>query len=400
MSLLDKVLAYWPVLTGGVFFLALGLWLRLSAARAAERKPKSLEWVRNYRSSSFPFRNEIFGTPKLQWAALLVVLFFAALVSYGAILAPGMDSTHFLKTVFGTRYVILRILVYTLGAGAVFFLLETLSDSPWAAMPAALIFAASQIHGHAVSCFLAAGLFLLLLYLRQERMDFAGELPYLGACLLFAPMITLLPGMIWLAVCFVAAHWWKLFHYYRTGSCSGRNLIWAAVAAVVVWILVIVLAAALHWFLLMQFRLSGFLSGLKPSELRSGIAFILRESVLCFRIPRLGMAAELLLDAPLLGFGFWGLFSAWTLGVRRRNARGIFVLSVCAALGLFWLVTGRYQLTLPLAMAASCVLADAELGNKRWICIVMAATGVCWYLLLEIGAWSIPLTEGVRYRLR
>ena len=391
--------SYLFVLTGCFLFLGLGLWLRFAAARAAELKPKSLEWVRNYRSAGFPFRKEVFGAPRMQWSILLAVLAFAALASYCAMLNASKAASQSLTELYSTRYVVLRLLVHACGSAAVYLLLETLFDSRWAALPAVLLFAASPIRGNGGSCFLAAGLFLLLLYLRMERKDLLGEVPYYAACLLFAPMIAVTPGMLWLAVWFVAAHWFKLLHDYRTGSLSGRNLIQLVAVAVIVWLLTLFLASVLYWFVLKNFRLSALFSTLKPSNLFSVLSVMLSGSVRCIQTPTSGMFVALLLDAPLLGFGFWGCFSEWILGVRRRNARGAFVLVVGAALLLLWLMTGNYQLTLPLALAAGAVLADAELGEKRWICVVMAVTGICWYLVLQIGAWSIPLAAEVLNRL-
>ena len=392
--------SYLPVLAGCFLFLGLGLWLRFAAARAAELKPKSLEWVRNYRSAAFPFRKEVFGTPRMQWTILLAVLAFAALASWFAMLNASKAFSQSLTEAFSTRYVVLRLLVHAFGSAAVYLFLETLFDSAWAALPAVLLFAASPIRGNGASCFLAAALFLLLLYLRMERKDLLGEVPYFAACLLFAPMIAVMPGTLWLAVWFVTAHWYKLLHYYRTGSLSVRNLIEAVVVAAIVWLLTLFLATVLYWFVLMGFRFSALFSTLKPSKLFAVLSIMLSGSVNCFKTPTSSMFVALLMDAPLLGFGFWGGFSEWILGVRRRNARGAFVLIVCAALVLFWLTTGSYQLTLPLALAAGGILADAELGKKRWICVVVAATGICWYLFLQIGAWSIPLAADVLNRLK
>ena len=396
----NQLSSYLPVMAGCFLFLVLGLWLRVTAARAAELKPKSLEWVRNYRSAAFPFRKEAFGTPRMQWTILLAVLAFAALASWFAMLNASKAFSQSLTEAYSTRYIVPRLLVHAFGSAAVYLLLETLFDSAWAALPAALLFAASPIRGNGGSCFLAAALFLLLLYLRMERKDLLGEVPYFAACLLFAPMIAMMSGMIWLAVGFVAAHWFKLLHYYRTGSLSVRNLIGAVVVAAIVWLLTLFLATVLYWFVLMGFRFSALFSTLKPSKLFAVLSMILSGSVNCFKMPTTDMVVALLMDAPLLGFGFWGCFSEWILGVRRRNARGAFVLILCAALVLFWLITGSCQLTLPLALAAGGILADAELGKKRWICILMAATGICWYLFLQIGAWSIPLAADVLNRLK
>ena len=56
MQLIDKYLPYWPVISASLLFLVLGLWWRLSAARAMELAPKDPSWVKNYRAGGFPLR--------------------------------------------------------------------------------------------------------------------------------------------------------------------------------------------------------------------------------------------------------------------------------------------------------------------------------------------------------
>ena len=73
MTLTEKYLAYWPVLAGGVCFLALGLWLWLVGERAMERSPKPLSWVREYRRPGFPLGAQALKPGPLPRLALAAV---------------------------------------------------------------------------------------------------------------------------------------------------------------------------------------------------------------------------------------------------------------------------------------------------------------------------------------
>ena len=184
MQLFEKYLPYWPVIAASVLFLILGLWWRLSAARAMELTPKSPDWVKRYRDGGFPFRRERLGSPKLRGWALLLVMILAAVFAAGRLANTGMLFLKRPELFFHSRYGILLLLLCAVGGGSVHCLLNTLFDSAWVALPGALLFSASAARGHGEGCFLALSLLLLLLYLRAERPGFPAELLYLAALLL------------------------------------------------------------------------------------------------------------------------------------------------------------------------------------------------------------------------
>ncbi|MBQ2618863.1 MAG: hypothetical protein IJG08_05205 [Oscillospiraceae bacterium] len=398
--LLDKYLAYWPVFAGAILFLALGLWWRLTAARAMELSPKPLNWVHNYRSGGYPFRKEVLGRPKLRWWALLLVLVSACVLAAVRLANSGMIVNQTPEWFYSSRYGILYVLLLSIGAGSVYLILNILFDSPWAAQSGALLFAASPVRGHGDCCLLALALLLLLFYLRAEKPGFPAELLYLASCLALAPLLALRPALLWLLLCWPLLHWYKLNRQRREQRLSGGLLLGTLAASLAGWALTVLLTAALHRWLLMGFRTSALTSLFSAERLRyvlRGLALNCKRHL--FTTPTRGMLVELLLDAPLLGFGFWGCFSAWRLGKKRRDVRGVFSIAVLAVLFLVWLLTGRYLLTLGLTLTAACILRDANLGKKRWICVLMAAAGVCWYILIQIAAWYIPLTAGLCERL-
>lgn len=397
MQLLSRYSDYWIVFVGGALFLALGLWWRVTASRAFELVPKPLDWVRNYRSGTDFFHKEpVDDTPHRKapfYLTLLAALLFAAFHL--------LTASRLTLAEFGSRYAILFSLLRFIGTGAVYLLVHRFLGSAWVAMPAALLFAASPVRGSSDTCFLAGSLLLLLCYLQAKKPGFSAEWLYFASCLTFAFALSLRPALIWLVICFPLVHWYKLGNLLRRGQLTGRSLLWYLLAAAGIWILTGILSTLLFFFRIAGFQLSALTKLMRVSSLRSAFrlfASMIRNSF--FSVPTRGMVLELLLDAPLLGFGFWGCFSAWKLGKLRRNASGIAVLVVLVVLTAAWLLTGRYLLTLGLTLCTACMLREADLGKKRWICISVAVVGLCWYCFIQIAAWNLPLTEGLLERLR
>ena len=64
-----------------------------------------------------------------------------------------------------------------------------------------------------------------------------------------------------------------------------------------------------------------------------------------------------------------------------------------------WLVSGRYALTLGLVLTAACILRDADLAKKRVPVILLTLAGICWYIVIQVAAWYVPLIPGLVERL-
>lgn len=400
MQLIDKYLPYWPVIAASLLFLMLGLWWRLSAARAMELAPKSAKWVKNYRAGGFPFRRVLPQHPKLRFWSLLLVILFAGAYALGRLANTGMIYLNRPDVFFLSRYTVLMTALYAAGAGAVFLLLNVFFDSGWISLPGALLFAASAARGHAEGCFLAVGLLFLALYLRAEKPGFPAELLYLCAVLALAPMLALRPALVWLCLSFPPVHWYKLRFQRREHKLPGGTLLLALLAALLVWGLCFVLAAVLQRFQWFGFRLSAVLSLSKPARFLSVCkTFLIQLRTKLFTVPSPGMTIDLMVDAPLFGFGFWGICSAWRLAKQRRDARGVFALLALAALLAVWLLTKSYVLTLGLSLTTACVLRDADLGKKRPAVVILTLLGILWYVGIQIAAWYVPLTAGLLERL-
>ena len=401
MQLIDKYLPYWPILAASALFLILGLWWRLSAARAMELAPKSAGWVKNYRAGGFPLRRALPEHPKLRFWAFLLVLLLAAAFAAGRLANLGMIYLNRPTLFFHyTRYCVLLGFLYTLGAAAVYLLLNALFDSRWVSLPGSLLFLASAARGHGECCFLALSLLFLVLYLRAEKAGFPAELLYLCAVLCFAPLLALRPALVWLCLGFLLAHWYKLRFQRRERKLSGGGLLLALLAALLVWALTAALAAVLQRFLWSGFRLSAVLAMTDPNRfLQTCKSFLegIRSSL--FRLPTLGVTVDLMVDAPLFGFGLWGVCAAWRLAKKRRDARGVFVLLAMAACLIVWLVTGCYILSLGLTLTTACVLREADLGKKRWPVVLLTLAGILWYICIQVAAWYVPLTAGLVERL-
>ena len=401
MHLIDKYLPYSSIIVASALFLLLGLWWRLSAAKAMELAPKSAGWVKNYRAGGFPLRRVLPEHPKLRFWAFLLVLLLAAAFTVGHLANLGMIYLR-RPTIFFSfrRYSVLLGLLYTLGAAAVYLLLNVLFDSCWVSFPGTLLFLASAARGHGDGCVLALSLLFLVLYLRAEKPGFPSELLYLCAVLCLSPMLALRPALIWLCLCFPLAHWYKLRFQRRERKLSGGSLLLALLAALLAWGLTVVLAAVLQRFMWSAYRLSSVLALTDPAKLLQTLkTYVLALPNALFHCPHLGMTVDLMVDAPLFGFGLWGVCAAWRLAKQRRDARGVFVLLVMAALLIVWLLTDRYVLTLGLTLTTACVLREADLGKKRWPVVLLTLAGVLWYIGIQIAGWYVPLTEGLVERL-
>lgn len=401
MQLIDKYLPYWPIFAASALFLLLGLWWRLSAARAMELAPKSAGWVKNYRAGGFPLRRVLPAHPKLRFWAFLLVLLLAAAFLVGRLANMGMiylgRPTVFLSF---RRYSILMALLYTLGAAAVYLLLNVLFDSCWVSLPGSLLFLASAARGHGDGCILALSLLFLLLYLRAEKPGFPVELLYLCAVLCLSPLLAVRPALAWLCLCFLLAHWYKLRSQRRERKLSGGGLLLALLAALLVWGLTFGIAVVLQQFMWSAYRLSSVLALLNPSKLLQACnLFLQRLRSSLFTAPMLGMTVDLMVDAPLFGFGLWGVCAAWRMAKQRRDARGVFALLVLAALLVVWLLTGCYTLSLALTLTTACVLREADLGKKRWPVVLLVLAGIVWYVGIQIAGWYVPLTAGLLQRL-
>ena len=246
MQLIDKYLPYWPIMAAALLFLALGLWWRLSAARAMELAPKDPSWVKNYRAGGFPLRRVLPARTKLRFWALLLVLLFGAAAAVGRLVNVGMIYLDRPDLLLHSRYAILTAVFSTLGAAAVYGLLNLLFDSGWISLPGALLFAASCARGHTEGCILAVSLLFLLLYLRAEKPGFPAELLYLCALLTLAPMLALRPATVWLCLGYPLTHWYKLRAQRRERKLSGGGLVLALLAALLVWVLSFALTVALQ----------------------------------------------------------------------------------------------------------------------------------------------------------
>lgn len=400
MQLFDKILIYWPVLAASLLFLLLGLFWHLRSARAMELSPKPISWVRNYRSPGNSYRRELLGSPRPAWFLLLGLCAGLALLALFQVVRTSMVAYAAPFTLLRLRYGVFSCLLYFLGALAVFFLLELLFDSGYTALLGALLFAASPVRGHGECCLLAMLLLLLLLWLRAEKPSLPAELLYFGACLMMAPILALRPALVWLLPLLLCFHWYKLLRQRREGQLSGGGLALRLLLALLVWALTFLLAVLLLRFLNLGFQLRAFRALLRPELLLASARSLLQQLLVSFlKLPTRGMTLNLFLDAPLLGFGFWGCFAAWTMARARRSVRGSFPLIILGALLGLWLLTGRYALNLGLILSCGCILKNTDLGKRRALGLVMVLLGLCWYIAIQFAAWSLPLPAGLLERL-
>lgn len=395
MQLFDKLQPYWPVVAASLFFLLFGLWWRCCAARAMEQSPKYYAWVRRYRSGGFPFRRELLGSPKLQLRFLLTVLAAAGALALGRLANEGMLVSGRADGLFSDSHRLLELGLRVLGAGAVYCLLTLLFERPWVSVPGALLFAASAARDPGGNALLALALLGLLLYLRAERPGFPAELLYSLSVVTAALAAAAQPALVWLLPCLPLTHWYKLLHQLHSGRLSGKGLLLSLAVALLSWALAAGLGALLHPLLADGGRVPWFAF----STLRHNLSNPLWDAVDSLALPSLTGAVDLMLEAPLLGFGLWGCCSAWVLARKRRNVRGWFVLAVLAATVLLWLLTRSFPPTLGLTLSAACILRDADLGQKRGSAVAATLLGLAWYLFVQTAAWALPLAGALQQRL-
>ena len=400
MQTLKAYLPYWPIIAASLLFLILGLWWRLTTARAMERAPKPLNWVEKYRAGDYALGRHLPRPAKPCWWLLLVALLAGGLFAAAHLANTGMIYQQKPELFFYSRYGLFYTVLRALGTAAVYWLLTLLFAHSWAALPGALLFAASAARGQGEGSLLALCLLLLVLYLRAEKPGFPAELLYLAAVLMLAPAVALRPGLIWLALGLLAAHWYKLGALRRSGKLSGGVTFWALAAALLAWALALTAAAVLRRWLMFGFQFRIILKLLEPKRVLLALRLLLRSYPdLLFARPTRGMLVDLMVDAPLFGLGLWGCCSAWVLARKRRDSRGGLVLLVLAALLLCWLLTGRYILTLGLVLTSACALRDAHLGKKRLGTVLLLAAAICWSVCIQLAAWYVPLTAGLVERL-
>ena len=394
MQVSDALRAFWPVFAAGPLFLGLGFWWRFHAAAAMEKSPKPYSWVRQYRTGGFPFLKKWMGSPKLHVWALLCVMAAAGGLFVARLACMGSAGSGEGGSLFAGTGWILPLCMCVMGTGAVYCLLCILFDRLWVSLPAALLFAAAAIRSDGANAMLAVSLLLLLLYLRTERSGFTGELLYLAAILAFAPAVALQPAYLWLLPCFPPVHCRKLLHQLRSRKLSGTGMILFPLLGLALFALCAALGAVLR----------PLLTGEKPLSEAAALIPALRdlawEALNCFSFPTLAGAVDLLIDAPLLGFGFWGCCSAWILARKRRNIRGSTALAVLAVQLLLWLLTWRCVPILGLTLTTACVLRDADLGGKRLTALLCPLAGLVWYCFIHLAAWLLPLSAELLERLQ
>ncbi len=393
MQLFDTLRSCWPVAVASLVFLLLGLWWRFYEARAMEQCTKSYTWVRQYRTGGFPFQRKLMGSPELRVWALLAALAAAAAFFCGRQLCTALQPLYAARVApFAGLDWLLPLCLCVQGAGAVYSLLTLLFDSPWVSLPGALLFAAAAVRSDGSNALLALSLLCVLLYLRAGKPGFPSEFLYLASILALALAFSAQPAMLWLVPCFVVVHWYKLLHQLRGRRFSVPKLLAAVAASLAVWALAALLASMLRPFL----GESGKTPLLSFSLILSGLGTLVQEALHSFSFPTVYGTVDLLVDAPLLGFGVWGCCSAWVLAWKRRDARGYFVLAVLAAQVLLWLVTWRCVPILGLTLSTACILRDANLGKKRLSTLLPILDGLAWYLFVHIAAWSLPLGAALR----
>ena len=393
-------LAYWPVLAGALVFFALGLWMYLSSEAAMERSAKPVHWVADYRKPGFPFRRE-----RLPWTEpLWLIPALLALVGGGVRYALGLNAGQIVYRqwlpLYGPTYNLLTALIGAGGAFAAYLLLLILFRSRFAALLGTLLFLIAPVHGHNTVSLLTVSTLFLLLYLRSERAGFRAELWYYGACLFFALAIAIDAELLWLVPLLMAFHLYRLYWNLRHNRIGWGNLCLFAAAALGVWLLIGAVTGVTYRCVHNRFQVLPFAELFNPLRIRYACSELLRDAGLrAFRPIMRNRLLEPLLDAPLLGLGFWGLFSLGGMAFKRRQIQGWFVLGMTALFTLVWLLSGTYLLTLPLTLAVGATARNAELGGKRITLLVVVLAGVLFSIGLALSAWALPLVSPLAWRL-
>ena len=392
MKLLHKYLPFWPIFAATAVFFLLGLWAYLVSERAMERSPKPREWVRRYRRTGFPCRPEMLPAGRVSVPALLGVVLFAILYQLLIRANSFYLFTARLELPELSLYTILVLAASAVGAAAVYLSLHVLYYSTFAAFWGSMLFAASPLYTHGVVSLLACTFLFLLLYLRAEKPGLPAEFLYLAAALFLALVIAVCPPAVWLVPVLAAAHVYKLIWQAGTRRLSLPGLILILPVTLVCWLVFAVLAALVRQFIFAGFPVDKLFSLLTVRYLRWCCSWLLFDTRrYLFTLPRLGLFVNPMLDAPLLGFGFWGAVSAVGMVAKRRSARGVIALAALLALGLTWFFTARYLLPLGFAITVGALLKNADLGKRKLSASLFCGLGLLYDFGILAAAWALPL---------
>lgn len=387
-----KYLLFWPVLAAGALFLLLGMVLFLISETAMERAPKDADWVRRYRKPGFSCRRALLPAGKASLPALILLPIFAVAFR----LAIRLNTIYYMTRRFAvpelSTYYIVLILLSAIGAVAVYFSLNLLYDSPFAAFWGAMLFAGSPLMSHGVVSLLACVFLLILLYLRADRPGFPTELLYLSAALLFGLVISVCPPAVWLGPVLVIVHLYKLIWQVRQGKLTVFGTVLALCVAAVCWLIFAVVSTAARFFVLSGFSTALLRQLIKPIWFRFACKQMLFDTRrFLFTMPRPGLLVNPLVDAPLFGLGLWGVVSAACMIGKRRSVRGWIALIAFAAVSLTWLLSARYLLPLGLAITVGAMLKNADLGGKKLSAALIVGTGLIYDCAILAATWALPL---------
>ena len=400
MQLLERYSNFWPVIAGTLVFLALSWWLYARGEHAMEHSAKDLGWIRAYRKEGWPLRSEVLSFRTPRWWVLLLLGLFAAAVALVYRAVSGQIYLEDYAALLQTRYTVLSTLLAALGAVAAACLLQTLFDETLVTVLGSLLFSVSSLCSHPALCLLTGSVWLLVLYLRREEPALKGELLYWGALLLFVLTLSIQPQNFWLVLAFFALHLYKNIWLLQNNRQSA-GLLWGKLGLALVAVCLCLVAGVVWRFVMVQnFSPRLLLKVLRPKLLRVA----LRST---WSMAKAGFAQKLMrsrllypmMDAPLLGLGFFGAISALRMVLRRRNVRGAVALTVLGLLALAWLLNGKYLVTLGLLLTGGCLLKNCVVGKKTQMAVILGALGVVWYLAMYILAPVLPLADVLILRL-
>ena len=400
MLMIRKYLLFWPILAAGVVFLALGLLLFIISERAMERAPKDAAWVNKYRKAGLPCRQELLPAGKLSLAAVIIVPVFAVVFQ----LAIQCNAFYFFKHSFGIvkpdLYSILLLGLSAVGAVAIYFSLNLLYGSSFAAFWGAMLFAASPLDSHGIVSLLACVFLLILLYLRTERTGFLPELLYLAAAFLLGMAISVCPPAVWLGPVLVMIHIWKLVWMIRQGKQTIIHTLLYLFIALLCWLVAAVLAALVRVFVLSGFSMELLRHLMNPIGIRRACSWLLYDARRFLAvIPRPGLMVNPLVDAPLFGLGIWGAVSAACMIGKRGLIRGKIALIAFAIIFIVWAITAKYLLPLGLAITTGALLKNADLGRRRLPAALIAGFGIAYDFAILAATWALPLCIDLICRL-